>query len=178
MSNPEFAFTDQSAAYEGMKRERGRFGSRATAWILGGILALICLVAFVGFILIVVFKFSLTGEGLGERLIVSRPGGPQEAIYYKSGTTEAQALRLASVLRNRGLLDGTAVDIVLARDGDTFIVNIPLLYGAWNKPEVIEFFTELRPALVAEVFDGAAVEIHLCDTRYRSGGLGVQRVIK
>lgn len=45
--------------------------------------------------------------------------------------------------------------------------------NAWNKPDVVQGFTQLRRQLENEVFKGAPVELKLCDEY-----LDVQATIK
>lgn len=180
MSNEVFAFSSSSAAYEGMKKEQQGGVRRVAIWIITSMLGLSSLAAVIGIVLVFVFKVPLTGEGLGEQLIISRFGGNQEAVYYKSGTTEAQARRLAGYLRNAGYFtgEGPSKDVVLSRDGDAFVVSL-ILKKSWDDAAAIDSATQMRAEMAAQVFDGAAVEIHLCDPLYRTQGvLGVRRVIK
>jgi hypothetical protein len=177
-ASSEFAFSNQSASYEGMKKEQSRLGSRAGRWIVGGTIGVGCFAVLIAFVLFGVFRVSPIGEGLGEQLVVTKT--PPEVIYYKSGTTRAQAERLGEFLRRWEVFTGRyrGVDIILSRDGDTFVVSVPLSRD-WDDPQTIDFHTQMRAALVAEVFDGAPVEVHLIDTFYRTQGeLGVKRVIR
>jgi len=93
---------------------------------------------------------------------------------------KAQAERLGEFLRRWEVFTGRyrGVDIILSREGDTYVVSVPLNRD-WDELQTIDFYTQMRAALAAEVFDGAPVEVHLIDTFYRTQGeLGVKRVIR
>jgi hypothetical protein len=177
-TNPEFAFNNSSTSYQAIKKEHSRLGSRAARWIVGGTIGLGCFAVLIAFVLFSVFRVSPIGEGLGERLIVNKM--PQEAIYYRGGATQAQAVHLGNFLKRWEMFTGQggAQDIILSRDGNTYIVSVPLIRD-WDDPQTVDFFTQMRTALSAEVFDGAPTEVHLIDTVYRTQGeLGVRRVIR
>jgi len=84
-ANSEFAFSNQSASYEGMKKEQSRLGSRAARWIVGGTIGVGCFAVLIAFVLFGVFRVSPIGEGLGEQLVVTKT--PPEVIYWHQHAT-------------------------------------------------------------------------------------------
>jgi hypothetical protein len=133
-----------------------RGGQKASGWAAVGI-------AVVGGLLTVGAIFAYTifiEEGMGKRLTF----GASEEVYYTSGVTEEEARRLGSVLQTEGYFDGRGAKTVqVSRDGERYIVSFVLQPGAWNKPEVLHVFGQIRPQLSHKVFGGKPVELRLCD---------------
>jgi hypothetical protein len=99
-------------------------------------------------------------QGLGQRVLF----GTEEEVYYRGGATEAQARAVGRVLQQQRYFDGIGGKTVqVSRAGDGYSVAFVVQQGHWNKPDVSDYFQDLGRRLSGEVFDGAPVEVRLCD---------------
>jgi hypothetical protein len=146
----------QGEVYDQHVLRGGRQGSAWIAVLLGGLV----LALTVG--LVVGGGYFFPGTGMGERLDF---GGGAE-VYFDKGVMETEARQLGLFLVREGVFDGQHPFTVWVRKRDQrYLVSFCLQPGAWNQPEVIQTFSDLKPLLAQEVFPDKLMEIHLCDEK-------------
>lgn len=119
-----------------------------------------------------VFLFGLFGAALalnlsglspspyGRRLLFN--GGE---VYYQPPVTEQQARRLGGYLVAAHVFDGTRKTVQLAQPGNTLQFRLVVKEGLEPDQEKVEQVRRFGLELSRQVFDGAPLEIHLCDQR-------------
>ncbi len=89
-------------------------------------------------------------------------------VYYKEPITKLQAENLAEYLKTIGYFAGTEKSVQLLEDGDKFTINFVLKKGQADKKEIVELLKNLSPSFSYDVFDGALVNIGLCDLNFNT----------
>lgn len=89
-------------------------------------------------------------------------------VYYKDPITKQQAESLANYLYEIGYFDGNEKSVQLLKDGDNFTVNFVVKQGAADKKENVDLFKSFSPLLSYGVFDGALVNIAMCDDHFKT----------
>ena len=163
------------------REPRGRLRKWVVRLVLLGC-GLIVLLPVVLVLLSVLGIRTPEGQGLGERIVFSRPGGEAEEVFYTRGVEEEDARRLGRFLQEHGYFDGQSSKTVrLTRDGEGFTVAFVVRADAWDEPEVVEEMGRLGRALSQGPFAGRPVTIHLCDgwqkLAYGGVALPVRKVI-
>ncbi|MEZ4332452.1 MAG: hypothetical protein R3F35_11895 [Myxococcota bacterium] len=88
----------------------------------------------------------------------------ENGVYYEGGASRADADALIDRLEAIGLFEeATGVEVTLRRGGRAVELRIPLAGGAWDDPEVVAFFEEIRPELGDALDASRPIEIHLCN---------------
>lgn len=85
----------------------------------------------------------------------------QIEVFYAAEADKEDALRLARHLAGQA----PALTLKLARRGPVVEVHLVTLPDAHKQPDVMADMRRARAELAANVFRGAAVELHLCDDR-------------
>jgi tetratricopeptide (TPR) repeat protein len=126
------------------------------------------LIAALGFPVVVLFALfgtalalnlaGLSPSAYGKRLLFNAG-----ELYYKPPVTEQQARRLGEYLVGTHFFDGKRKTLQLARPGDTPQVRVVVKEGLERDQQMVEQFRQFGIELSRKVFDGAPLEIHLCD---------------
>jgi hypothetical protein len=167
---------------EAARKERRSLLNRSIFWFL----ALMAVTGIAAVVMVVVFKVSPSGEGLGEQLVVTPGVAGHECIYYRGGASKTDAEKLAAFLKSVGFFTGKRAgggsDVLLRKQKDAYVVGIPVApsdVDQIDQPEVIQLFDNLRLQINEQVFPGNPVEIELCGTQYQlHGRVEVLRTIK
>lgn len=119
-----------------------------------------------------VFLFGLFGAALALNLagLSPSPYGKRllfnaGELYYKRPVTEQQARRLGEYLVGTHFFDGTRKTVQLTRPGDTLQFRVVVKGGLEPDQQKLGLFRQFGLELSRKVFDGAPLEIHLCDQR-------------
>jgi hypothetical protein len=183
MAESEFDFNASKQPFlEAARKERRSLLNRSIFWFLA--LMAVTGIAAVG--MVVVFKVSPSGEGLGEQLVVTPGVMDRECIYYRGGASKADAEKLADFLKSEGLFlgkpGGRGLEVMLRMQKAAYVVGIPLARSdvdQIDQPEMIQFFENLRRQIGERVFPGSPVELEICDPQYQlHGRLDVLRTLK
>jgi hypothetical protein len=123
--------------------------------IFGGIAAIVLVGGFGYFI----FKngFGLFA-GYGTRLEFK--GGE---LYYTSTVDSKEANRLGNYLIKAEYFDGVPKTVQLNKVDRTYQVRCVVKKGIDTDPKFVEGFRQMGAEISREVFDGARVEVHMCD---------------
>ena len=119
-------------------------------------------------------KFIILLAFFGSMIIVScsnygeRVENNKGEVFYKEPITKLQAENLAEYLKTIGYFEGTEKSVQLLEDGDKFTINFVLKEGEADKKETVEMFKNLSPSFSYDVFDGALVNIGLCDDNFNT----------
>jgi hypothetical protein len=146
-------------------RSRARQGSSVWIWVLvlGG-------VGF-GFLLLVgggLLLLLLIGGNRHGKKIPLRNGSE---LYYTSTVTEAQARKLADHMNADEKFFGskdTKGTFQVNRTGDIYELRMVVKEGADQNDTLVMVCQLLSLQLSSEVFDGAFVDIHLCDQELKT----------
>lgn len=143
----------QSAAFEEHIR---RGGKKASGWNAAGVGAL-CVVAM----LAVIFGYIyLAIPGLPREKVVF---GPNQEVYYSDGATEDGARKLGSALQEIGFFGGGRGGTVWLKGGERHVVLLVLKPEAFDDLLVMAAFVQVKRELSRSAFDGAPVDLILCD---------------
>lgn len=137
----------------------------------------IILVALSSILLSLAFAFGLVliDEAMVEDLAVRKYGASSCAVYYSEDECSATDVdKVARALRNRDFFQDDAYNEVLLTTTNTeYVISIALTVGAWENPEVIEYYTSLLEQLEIDLPD-KQVQIFLCNDQ----DMSVEKVIK
>lgn len=92
-------------------------------------------------------------------------------LYYTKNVTEAEAKKLGDYLVSIKAFEGDKKSVQLDKSGDTYQVRIPLKKGLDIKDvdeNSLAGLSALAAGVSKEVFNGAKVEIHLCDDHFKT----------
>jgi len=85
-----------------------------------------------------------------------------EILYNKSNVSENEADKIATGLTNSGFFDETQQKSVFVKKvSSSFEISIPLIANAWDNPEAISFFEQLRKDMQAQ-FSNNKIILNLC----------------
>jgi hypothetical protein len=88
-------------------------------------------------------------------------------LYYTAKVSEAEAGRLGGFLAGLNFF-GYLKTVQLTRDGDTYQVRMVVNVGDEQDEETVARCDVIAAELAGDVFDGAPVEVHLCDDLLRT----------
>jgi len=143
----------QGQAYEAHLAVGGR---KASGWRAAGI-GVIAMGLIVGSWFILA---TIATSGMGDRVTFGR----DQEIYYSGGATEADARRLGKALKDLDIFDGTSPKTVAVEPfNDGFAVSFVVQDGTWDDPTKDEGFRQLGQAISDAAFDGATVQVRLCN---------------
>ena len=89
-------------------------------------------------------------------------------IYYTTSVTKAEANKLGNYLVDTGAIDGQEISIQLNKRGKTYEFRAVVQKGVEQDTEYIDIFKNFTIELSQNVFDGANVDIHLCDEYFKT----------
>ena len=84
-------------------------------------------------------------------------------LFYTDKVTEADAKKLGDYLVKGGFFKGDALRVQLDKAGATYQFRMPMRPGTQNDLELRRDLRRLTNLISADVFNGAATEIHTCD---------------
>ncbi len=128
-------------------------------------------------ILLISFLFLLTScNSFGESIEVK--GGE---VFYQKPVTATEAQALADYLIEIGYFKDETVTVQLLKDDEEYTVNFVLQEGKSQDSTIQDIFREMSPLISYAVFDGAIVNIGLCDenleTEYYIPGFNYGKLI-
>jgi len=115
------------------------------------------------FIFSFVFLLTLACDNLGALNWGTKKTFKGFEVYYTSAVTEKEADKLGAWLIANEWADGEEKTAQLTKTGKTYEVKMVVKKGIEQDQEFIDAFKALAIHLKFEVFDGQAVDIHLCD---------------
>ena len=84
-------------------------------------------------------------------------------LFYTSSVTENEVNRLGQYLIDEGFADGDYKSVQLNKTGNTYEFRMVVKKGLENDQQYREIFRYFTAELSEYVFNGANVDIHLCD---------------
>jgi hypothetical protein len=112
------------------------------------------------------------GAWLAWRAIPSRHGDLLHVnggeLYYTSSVTRGDAERLGEYLVRVGHFNGERRRVQLTRDGEAYVVRYVVRAGTESNAATVDAFQFAAAEMSRELFDGQAVEVHLCDQGLRT----------
>ena len=87
-------------------------------------------------------------------------------VIYDSSVTKEETRRLGDYLEDQGFFNGDAKTFKLGKSGRTYEFRVIIKKGLEQDPEAIEQMKQLAFLLSQAVFNGAEVDIHLCDEKF------------
>jgi len=89
-------------------------------------------------------------------------------LFYTSSVTKDETIRLGEYLVEADLFDGKPKTAQIDKSGDTYKFRIIAMEGAEKNPLFMVAFQQVGANLSENVFDGAPVEIHVCDNNFKT----------
>ena len=89
-------------------------------------------------------------------------------LYHTKSVTDAEASKLGDYLVSEHFADGKAKTVQLTKSGDIYQFNFVVKDGADKDTAIIKNTKLFSSMLSAQVFNGAKVEIHMCDEYMKS----------
>jgi hypothetical protein len=89
-------------------------------------------------------------------------------LYYTKNVTEAEAKKLGYFLNKQGFSEGERKTIQLDKSGDTYQVRMVVGEGKLNDEKFLADIQDDAGATSKYIFDGAKVEVHLCDDKLKT----------
>ena len=84
-------------------------------------------------------------------------------VYYQSPVTEAEARRLGDFLVTVEFFDDTPKTVQVTKSSNTYELRMPIKTGMEQDLDFIESIKWIGAAIAESVFDGAHLDVHLCD---------------
>jgi hypothetical protein len=84
-------------------------------------------------------------------------------LFHTPAVTDAQADSLGTFLVNSKFADGTAKTVQITKSGNTYQFRFVVKEGMENDPKIIKAFKIFAASISSGVFNGAPVEIDVCD---------------
>ena len=89
-------------------------------------------------------------------------------LFYTSTITETEADLLGNYLINSGFADGEAKTVQINKNGNTYEFRMTVETGIEQDQEYIYTGKLASAELSSNVFNGAQVDIHLCDQNFKT----------
>src|ERR1700743_872191 len=84
-------------------------------------------------------------------------------LYHTKSVTDAEADKLGNYLVSEHFADGKAKTVQLNKSGDVYQFNFVVMEGADKDTAIIKNTKFFASMLSSQVFNGAKVEVHMCD---------------
>ena len=84
-------------------------------------------------------------------------------LYYTPAVSQADAKALGDYLVKEKFFDGRHLSVQLTKEGETIQVRFPVKPGFEKDETYIDSVRALGQQISVNVFQGAPVEVHLCD---------------
>jgi hypothetical protein len=118
-------------------------------------------------ILLLVFCVGLLlpgcGAGLGKKLTFNAG-----ELYYTGNVTEDQAKKLGDYLVKEGFFDGNRKTVQLDKNGDVLQFRFVVKESFREDEKFLKTIGLFSHTLSKDVFDGAKVEVHVCDEHMKT----------
>ena len=85
-------------------------------------------------------------------------------LYYTTAVSQEDAKRLGAFLVQEKIFDGRHISLQLTKEGQTLQVRFPVKPGFEKDEAYIASIRTLAAQISQQVFRGAPVEVHLCDS--------------
>jgi hypothetical protein len=158
-ARPVSAFEDLPVLEE-VTRPRRVGWIKVTLIVAGSILGGLMLLTVAGVVLVLCF-----GNRYGTEIRLT--GGSQ--LFYTDSVTEGEAQKLAQHLEGTVLKGAThAISFQVNRAGDRYQLRIVTKEGFENNDLYVVAWKFLGVGVSQQVFGGAPVDIHLCDTSFNA----------
>ena len=152
---------------DALNRHRWAGGPLASSWGAFGIG-----LATLPVVLVAFFAFAIGYESLA-----GTPGhwfdaesvavAPDDEVYFEGEATARDARQVGTALKDAEYWEpGEEAVLISKRDG-ALAVSFPLREGAWNEPDVIEYYRFLGDQMPAEKL-GRPLWIYLCDENWET----------
>ncbi|MDT5060618.1 MAG: hypothetical protein QOH63_1077 [Acidobacteriota bacterium] len=89
-------------------------------------------------------------------------------LYYTKNVTEAEAKKLGDYLTKIKFFEGDKKSVQLDKSGDTYQFRMVVKEGLDKDEKYLTAIPTAALELSKNVFDGAKVEIHLCDDQLKT----------
>lgn len=89
-------------------------------------------------------------------------------LFYTENVSEEEADKLGEYLIASGFADGAEKSVQLEKANETYQFRMVVKDGFEQKEEFIALAKQFANEMSADVFDGAEVEVHLCDDRLKT----------
>jgi hypothetical protein len=89
-------------------------------------------------------------------------------LFYTKNVTAAEANKLGNYLVQDGFYSGNEISVQLDKSGSTYLFRMVIKEGYDQKQEYIDLMKEYSKQLSKDVFNGAAVEMHMCDKHLKT----------
>ncbi len=89
-------------------------------------------------------------------------------LYYTKNVTEAEAKKLGDYLTKIKFFEGDGKTVQLDKSGDTYQFRMVVKEGLDKDEKYITASQEAAVEISKNVFEGAKVEVHLCDNKLKT----------
>ncbi len=89
-------------------------------------------------------------------------------VYYTDNLTEADADLVGNYLVEIGFTDGSTKSVQIDKPSDAIHVKFVVKEGIEEDPIYVFLFEEIKNEMKENLFDGKALEVHLCDNRFKT----------
>jgi hypothetical protein len=121
------------------------------------------MVIWAGIVGYVDYEASTKADVWGNKLTFN--GGD---LYYVSSVKETEAKKLGEYLTQGGFFDGSLISVQIQKSGDIWEFRMVVKQGYEKDEKFVEDIKEVAAELSKHVFGGALVNIHLCDSHFKT----------
>ena len=90
-------------------------------------------------------------------------------VYYTDAVTEADAKKVADFMeQNIKSEGGDKKSVQLDKSGDTYALRLVVQKDLEKDDNAVARFKSIGQAVSAQVFNGAKVDVHLCDNHFKT----------
>lgn len=118
----------------------------------------------VAFIVVELVKATLLSSAEMGNKVVFNNG----ELYYSSSVSETHVNQLGNYLIRAGIFGGDQVSAKLDKKGSTYQVRLIVREGVVMNPRVLTGMQHLASGISRQVFGGAQVEVHLCNSQFET----------
>lgn len=150
---------------DALNQHRWAGGRLASAWGAFGIG-----LATLPVVLAAFFAFAIGYEWLTETSGVwfeaeSVAVAPDDEVYYEGEATARDARQVGAALKEAEYWEPGEEAVMISRKAGVLTVKFPVVEGAWNDPDVTEYYRSLGDQMPAEEL-GRPLWVHLCDENW------------
>jgi hypothetical protein len=121
------------------------------------------LVIWTGVLSYVAYETMTTAGVWGNKLTFN--GGD---LYYVSSVKETEAKKLGEYLTQGGFFDGSPISVQIQKSRDIWEFRMVVKQGYEKDEKIVEDMKEVAAELSKNVFEGAPVNVHLCDSQFKT----------
>jgi hypothetical protein len=119
-------------------------------------------------VLLVIIGCLATGLMLGCNSYGTKLEYGKTQLYYTKNVTEAEAKKLGDYLTKIKFTEGDEKAAQLDKSGDTYQFRMAVKEGLEKDEKLIATAHQAANEISKSVFDGAKVEVHLCDNKLKT----------